>query len=265
MDMRNSCICVALVVSLSSIAAGQSLALTGRLNSNPIYLGATVLFTLESTSPVVLTSACGFNEIRAGSPTGPIAFLSVVCPGVAPTVSPGSPYLRVWDQRNNAGFRVPAGEYYARFTYIDPNFANPVNRWIPVRLDDATAPPLLTLSAIGFPVTGTPYSMQIIDASNPGAPYVIAASFTTDTGWTVSPGVHIALDQDALWNLSYPIANASLFTGFTGVLDATGSTTAPSIAVPNLPSLVGLPLAIQAVVIGTGGAVLTNTISTVIR
>jgi hypothetical protein len=252
-------------LAFSLLVPGQGLTLAGRAAVNPTVLGAPVSFILEVTSTVGLSSGCGINEIRAGSPTGPVVYQPFICPAIIITITPGAPYTYNWDQRNNSGLQVPAGTYYARFSYWDQNFANIVHRWVPVRIDDPAAPPLATLSATGFPTTGSLFSIQILDTNNPGAFYVIAASFTTDTGWTVAPGTHIALDQDALWNLSYPIPSPQLFLGFNGALDATGLTLVPSIAVPPLPQLIGLPLAIQGAVLGSGGTVLTNPLSTVIR
>lgn len=263
--MKAATACLALATVLASHAGAQSLALAGRASPNPAPLGTTITFTLESTAVVMLSSGCVINEIRSGSPTGAVVWQPFICPAVLIQVNPGAPLNTTWNQLDSVGQPVPGGDYYARFSFWDQNFGVQTHRWVPFRISDPLAPAQATLAATGFPTRGSVFNLSITDTANPGAVYVAAASFTTDTGWTVAPGFHIALDQDALWNLSFPAAHPALFAGFTGSLDASGFTNVPMVFVPQLAQLQGLPFAVQAVVLGAGGAVLTNPLTTVIR
>jgi hypothetical protein len=90
---------------------------------------------------------------------------------------------------------------------------------------------------------------------------MVAIALTTNVGWSISTTHHIALDQDVLWNLSYPVAHSAIFTDFTGTLDGNGMTASPFCFIPSLPSLISLPLCAQAIVVGAGVPRLTNALS----
>jgi hypothetical protein len=263
--MRRNSFALFALISLTTAVLAQPYAMTGRASPNPATIGTTISLVLESTSTLALTSGCGINEIRSGSPTGPVVYQPFICPFIQLYVSPGSPLTRTWNQTGSNGLPVPAGEYFIRITHWDQVGLIQTTRWFPVRIDDPAAPALPVLSATGFPTIGANWPLQITDVANPGSFYVMAASLTTDVGWTISPTLHIALDQDVIWNLAYPSPDPFLFAGFFGVLDANGFTNAPTVIVPPAPALVGLPLSVQAVVLAPGAPGITNALTTVFR
>jgi hypothetical protein len=100
------------------------------------------------------------------------------------------------------------------------------------------------------------------DATEGGSLYHVLASLTSNTGLDVSPLERLDLDQDLLFDLSFPVHHPALFTSGQGTLDATGSTTAPAMHIPNVPALQGYPLKIQALLLGGPcGICFTNTLS----
>ena len=256
--------CLSLIVLAGTLIA-QPLALTCTVTPNVAAPGTSINFALESSSLVSLTTGCGINEIRAGSPTGPIVWQPFICPLILLFVAPGATLNRTWNQLGSNGLQVPAGDYFVRFNYWDQTSTLLTSRFFPFRIEDPLAPIGPTLSTLGDPTTGNLWSLQISDPPNPGAIYYMACSLTTDVGWTVNPNLHVALDQDALWNLTYPTADPSIFLSFAGALDGSGLTTSPAVLVPSVPALVGLPLSVQGLVLNGAGAALTNAISKRIR
>jgi hypothetical protein len=109
---------------------------------------------------------------------------------------------------------------------------------------------------------GTNLVLSLNDTTSPGQLYVVAASFTSNTGIPV-PGFAspLCLDPDALFNLSYPAPLPGLFTNFTGALDGTGLTTGITISIPVAPVLNFRGLHIQAVVLGGAAPRISNGLS----
>jgi len=232
-------------------------------------LGQPITITLESTVTLQMAggSNCLINGIHQGSPSGPDLLLPGPCFMNLVWLSPGFPITTTWDQTDQSGAGgspVPAGTYFLRFNAWDNQTLRIM--YVPVRIDDpqmSVQQPIL--SATGDPARGVPFLLDVADPSEPFGTYVIAASFTTNQGLTFAPNQHLALDQDILFDFSVPTPFVGLWSGSIGSLDATGHASATAFTVPNVPFLVGLPIAFQAIVIGASGVDFGNAISRTIR
>lgn len=92
------------------------------------------------------------------------------------------------------------------------------------------------LSGLTVPQPGTLHVMRVSFPGHAGSPYLAALSFGMGPGFNV-PGGTVYLTVDALFLLS--IANAGIFSGFQGLLDASGEAS-PTLVLPNLAGLTGL-------------------------
>lgn len=239
---------IGLVCALLATSARAQI-LSASATVNPTSTGSTVNWVVEATQPVTLTSGCGFTSIHQGSPTGPIVFQPFICPFILITVGPNGPYTIGWSGTNGSGQPVPAGTYYVK---IDGNLVSggSTTGYFPVRIDaPATAEPTLQMN--GAVTRGQSTGFTINGEAN--ALYFMFASLTTNVGIDAPGFPHFALDTDFLFNLTTPVPHPNFFANWIGALDATGQTTAPQITIPNLPGagLIGLPMAFQAVIVGT--------------
>lgn len=242
----------ALVVTLPA----QSL--TGKCSPNPATVGQPISLVLDTyeASSVVLASGCGLATVRQGSPTGPIIYQPFICPAVIIAIAPG-PGNRpiVWPGTDNRGNAVAPGLYFIEVVGWN-NASVQVRDFFPVRIDPATGPTAPTLTVNGTTGLGDMPILDITRPSQPGAIFVVAASLDTNVGQNIA-GLSIALDNDFLFNQSFPVANPAYFSGFVGALDGTGFGQAV-VTIPNIAGLAGFQLSLQAVVIGGTGLEVSN-------
>ena len=240
---------------LATIAAAQPtsvIQLSGSATVNPLPLNTPGSFTIEATVPCALNSGCGIIEVRRGSPTGPVVYSPLFCPLLLIYVGPGTPATVSWP-----GTSTP-GTYFARIDYRDTaTYTQQPPAWFPVRVDGPGASDAV-LTSSGSISNGQITTFNISDVANAGATYVVAASQTTNTGFTpFAGGPFVALDMDAVYALSYG-GTPPVFNGFAGTLDAMGNSAPISIGVPPGVLATGSPAAVQAGILGLGGITLTN-------
>ncbi len=249
-------------LGLAGLASAQTNVgiLSGEAPS-PVPMGSAVPLRIEATAPMSLASACP-DEVRFGSPTGPIVWKPTFCILPFITVGPGRPYTQMaWDGTDNQNRPGPAapGTYFIRFRGTDANTSNPFSvRWVPVRIDPVTGPTLPVLK-VGALTRGTTAPLGVSDPLNANAPYWIAASLGTNTGQNLGPVGHLALDFDPLFFVT--LNNISgLTAGFQGTLS--GGSASASILIPNIAVLQGAQIAFQGAV--TTSLVLTNPVQKII-
>jgi hypothetical protein len=246
---------------ITAIVGAQTL-LSGATSPNPAPLGASISLRLEATATAGLASGCGFLSIRQGSPAGPVVYSPFICPAIFIIVSPGGPYTAGWSGLDSVGNPVPAGLYFFEVGYSDGAGVAQPNAFFPVRIDDPAAPPQPVLTVTGTGAAGTTLNLDINSPADAGSPYIFAASFTTNTGFTVPPGVFVVLDMDVLFGLAFPTPTPGLFSNLSGTLDANGQTFSPgTVSIPNVPGLLGYPVAFQAVLVTVAGLGTTNPVT----
>lgn len=260
---------LSLLVVLTVTASAQA-QLSGSFQQNPGIAGGPVTLEVSATAPISLTSGCGLNAVRAGSPTGPIVFQPFICPRILITVVPGGAARVLWDSSGaRGGVAATPGLYFIEVSGRDAS-GTLVTAHFPIRLDDPTLPvqpePTLTASVSGSAspnpsaALGGQVDLTITDPSAPGGIFFLAASSTTNTGASLG-SQFLALDQDAIFGLTFPTVLApQVFQNFVGALDA-GGRGGGSIVVPPAILPQGFPLAVQGAVITPVGGLLTNPVS----
>lgn len=141
-----------------------------------------------------------------------------------------------WNQRDESGQQVPAGDYYAR---VEHDFQSPT--FHPFSIDAGV---LRNLVLEGTPATKDPLNNEhrhfyLSAPQDGGFFYWLMASLTAGTGLPTCGGT-FPLDDDLLLQLSAP-PNKALLQNF-GMLSPAGSTKAPRIPIPDDPDLIGLEL-----------------------
>jgi len=105
------------------------------------------------------------------------------------------------------------------------------------------------LCAVNAPQVGKTYQMLISMPQYVGASYVTALSFGYSPGFVLPGGVKVHLNPDTLFALS--VSGLPMFSKFQGTLGNQGNA-APSVALPNIPGLVGLRFFAAAVAFNGG-------------
>ena len=146
-----------------------------------------------------------------------------------------------WDQRDEAGNQVPAGDYL--FEVATP--IGLVSTPFTVGGIDANLFVQGT-AALGTDVIGFGgREIALCSPLDPGGLYQVLLSGSLGAGIDVC-GQSIALTPDALFSAT--LAGATIPSAF-GVLDATGQSLAPKLPIPDVPGLVGLDLYLAFVVL----------------
>jgi len=250
------------IVLLSSLGNAQGFSgLAGTVTPSSAQPGQMITLTITAYGASQGFSALGSNfvirEIYQDSPAGNCVF----CPfgfTTPITLNAGQSMSSVWDQTDDMGNQVPAGDYYLKVTTWGSA------TYFHARIEDP-ATPRPTLSELAPAQIGQPYLMGISSPATPMATYITAASFTTNSGTTITPSEHLSLDMDALFGLTFPMPNTSLFSNLQGTLDATGSNLGLGMYIPFVPSLADVGLKFQAAVIDATGIQMTNTLSVTIQ
>lgn len=245
---------VALVALLAFATGTDAQDIAGTVSPSAVLPGSVVTLTITEATGVgvVLAHPCGFEGVAVGGPGGSL----IAGSGCAPANTPLGPHASLSGTWNVSGFGP--GRYAFRVRYQD---ANNVQRteWF---CFDVAYPFFPTLTAVTNAQVGQPLDLRIDAPNFSGVPYLVAAARTSNAGFFIAPGQHVCLDPDAVFALSFPVPHPALFSGFQGVLDATGEATGITVHIPNLPALRGQPLRVQAVLVPlVGAASLTNPLS----
>jgi len=240
----------AIVLTAGTVAA-QGVSAVVTPNPAPVGQPITLTITEAQGTGIQLPSSCVYTSIHSGGPTGPVV-AAPLCLAVITPVPAWGTRSQTWNQQDNSGQQVPSGRYWFEIRYWDNSFTNIDSDFFCV--DVAGAPGFQTLVATTGAQTGQPLLMDVQAPAFAGGVYVAAASLTTDTTQTFAP-ITLCLDDDVLFNLSFPVPHPALFANFQGALDVSGNATGLTVLVPNLPQLqcLGLHVAARAAAPVTGG------------
>jgi hypothetical protein len=215
--------------------------------------GQLVTLSITGVQSVWLPDPCIPDDIRVGGPSGAIIDPGVFCIQIIVPVSPGQVVTGSWTVPANAA----PGPYWLHVRYFTANATADEYFCLEVRAPGTSGPTLVELSPAQV---GQTLALSLTDGASPGAPYILAASFTSTVGLSVG-GSLSCLDPDALFALSFPTPFPGIFNGFQGALDAAGSAGPISVAIPNDPALVNFPLKLQAAILNPTQLVLTNALN----
>lgn len=249
----------ALAVLFASLASAQDLSVT--ISPNPAVIGTTITVTATDASGQGLYTpfGCLLSSVRSGVPGGttvklfPCTFLGIAIPA-CPSPTPRTGTWNTSQVFIGGGVATPGLYWFEILKSIGP-FGAISTEWHSVVLESGNAP---ALSAVNSPTWGSTFQLAINAPANSGEVYALAISASTNSGLAIAPGLHMSLDVDPLFNLSFPNPDAALFVNFQGFLDLSGAATGMAINIP--PLFIGcVPLHVQAGMISPGGAIsLTN-------
>jgi len=213
------------------------------VSPNPVLQGQPVKFKIECSAKANTRTGCGFDAIYQGKPGGALVYQPFICPSIFITVGPGNPYSNAgWNGKDSNNQVVKPGIYYVR---VDWNVGSGYNQhYVPFRVDAAIPNKMPLLTTTTATARNTTLGITINSANQPNQGYVIAASFTTNTGFQLTPAMRVDLDQDALFWFSLALPNGSIFQNFQGLLDRTGIAKA-SMFIPNVAAIQGAQLSLQ--------------------
>lgn len=232
------------------------------ISPNPILVGVTSSITVTVTD----STGAGFESwgncvartIRVGAPGGAYAPIPLgLCGGWTPT-APNGTATKTFNFINSLG----PGLYYVDVVTRPVGGGVSETTWAPFMVQNPGDPNLSQQTTLQV---GMPWMTSVSAPNNAGQLYQVAASFGTDTGFTLPGGPFVSLDMDGLFNLTYPVAS-SVFTNFLGVTDGSGNATGITANVPNVPTLAFTPVTLQGGLIdGLGTITLTNPVGACIQ
>ena len=186
----------ALLAALSAPAAAQNVNAT--VGPSPAPLGCPISITASNDFQGSGSSvACPFKVFDDQMNLVFDPGLFSACANQPILIGPWGWVTAHWDQRDNAGQPVPAGNYFVRVTYdVGPPTIHPLV------LGGTDAGVVLEGTAvIQETLTGESRHFSLCAPLDAGFPYVLLASLTADVGIPTCAGT-FPLDPDALFTLS---------------------------------------------------------------
>jgi hypothetical protein len=205
---------------------------------SPAPIGCPIAISVanDTNAAIFLPNPCPFQVRNAA---GAVIY-SPFCIQIIVNVNPGAVFTAYWNQVDNNGSQVPAGTYFVDVTM--PGGMSTTSITIDATEDAGLAP-------LGPNRIGTTRNLYFCAPQDGGAPYGAAASGFPVSGGIPTCGGVVPLEFDALLQLS--LGPNPFFLNFIGGLSNTGSTTAPAIAVPFIPGIVGASFVVAFITIDT--------------
>ena len=179
----------------------------------------------NDTTSVHGTGVCPFRVIDAGG--------GIVAPGacieILQLLMPGDTLVATWDQNDSMGNPVAPGTYQ-----IEVDMPDGTVQTHTVTIDPNTD---AAIAPMGVTKIGETRGLALCSTVGANQTYLAAASTSIGTGIPTCAGT-FPLDLTGLFLASVD-TSSPVFQGFVGVLDGAGTSTAPAIAVPDDPSIVG--------------------------
>jgi hypothetical protein len=262
-DHMSTRIIIALLLTVVLTGGAVSAQLfSAEVSPNPVLRGKPITIKIECTVAAELASGCGFDAVYQNVPSGTPIYQSLACPRIIRRVGPGVPFSPTWNCQVGTK-SIPAGVYFVEIRWRkNGSSGNYQSHFVPFRVDANIPNTKPLLSTTTSTTRGKKLAIKVNSANQPGAKYVIAASFTTNKGFQLTPSLRCDLDLDNLFLLSLS-APAPLFQSFQGALDRFGIANA-SMSVPAIAALRGAQLSLQAVTVDTAGLQTTNALTRVI-
>ncbi len=151
---------------------------------------------------------------------------------------------------NVSDFITPTSDVMMRFIAED----DPNDSLTEACIDDfevRTFESPISLSLSGPPAIGTTVDVIIDSPADAGLPFVMVASLSTYPGLPLAHSRLFPLSYDFLMQLSLNPFNG-IFVDFSGLLDGSGYSAAPSFVIPNKTGNIGIELFFAAVTINAG-------------
>jgi hypothetical protein len=233
---------------LAATAPAQAVA--GSFSPNPVAPGVPVTLTCTDATGqgLNLPSPCTWYEIHQGSQAGPVVPLGIGCPAVIVPIAPNGTFQFTWDQLDANGRLVPPGLYWFETRAWDPQFSVLHTNWFCISIQPPGAP---ALTAAGPARRGQATALSIAAPTEPGAVWIAAAAFTSNTPFSIF-GLDTCLSLPAFLDpIMAPI----------GALDGNGNSSGMALVIPNSPVVLWQSLHVQALLVGNSGLRLTNDLS----
>jgi hypothetical protein len=158
------------------------------------------------------------------------------CAGVVWPVNPGETFVMAWPQIDASGAPLAPGTYT-----VEINLLGVLNS-TQVTIGGADA----AIALLGVPRIGKNRNLLFCAPLDGGYSYLAGAALSSSGILTCAGVVPLALDP--LLTYSIDPAN-SVFLNFAGILDTTGTSIAPSLALPNIPAIIGASFVVDFVAI----------------
>ncbi len=175
---------------------------------------------------------CPWQVLKGSTPV-----FSPICIQIAKLLSPGETFSTEWHQNDDFGNPVPPGKYTVR-VFLPTGIQQ--DHLVQIGGTDAG------MAALGIPKIGTTRNYQLCSPLDPNGFYLVLASGSNTTGIPTCGGT-VPLDADDI--LLTSVSDPTIFQNSFGNLDGNGRSDAMALAIPPLPSLVGLDLVFAFIVI----------------
>src|SRR5262245_37466477 len=223
----------------AAVAASASAQLSSVVGPDVAPIGCPVSISISNDSAAsTFTGPCPYQVRNAHG----IPIFSPICPLLALPLDPGKTFSTTWDQIDDNFVQVPARTYT-----IDVFLVGAPIQHHTIMVGGAVS----GVAPLGVPKIGTTRHYALCSKSDPGGFYVMLASGSSLVGIPTCGGT-IPLDPDAI--LTASLSDPTVFVSTAGNLDAAGMSSAPALAIPSLPSLVGVNVNLAMLVLDLVGA-----------
>lgn len=217
----------AAALALGAAPGLAQFSVNGTVGPNPCPVGCDVQITISVDYQGLGSSIpCPFRVLDTGGAV-------VYTPGCTPSavlIGPGGWLTATWDQTDDQGAQVPPGEYVVEVSFdVGPPKEYPI-----LIAGDGAA-----LVQQGTPRIGTNRPFYLCSPQDAGQLYFLLGALSDSPGLPTCNGT-LPLAVDTIFVIA--LTPNTLFQASLGFLGPDGTTTAPSFAVPNDPSLIGLSL-----------------------
>jgi hypothetical protein len=232
-------------VCLVNSGVGQSLSI--EVCPSPAPRGTAIQLDIQNigNGPVEFPDSCILRWVSADAPDGVAIRSFGPCADVLITLDEGGELTAVWDGRTDRGDFAGPGDYWLHVEFIEAGVRYVKAYAARISSTLEAEPRLIQFSDS---VLGLPTAFGLLAPDHRLGMYAVAASMSTDVGTPLSVG-HLALDFDALWELSFPEPHPQFFQGFQGSFNSGGEALAISVTAPADPRLAGLTIYLQSLAI----------------
>jgi hypothetical protein len=230
---------------IASAAAGQ-VAITVGPSPAPVGCPVAISVANDTNLAITLANPCPYQVRNAG---GQVIF-SPFCIQIIVNVNPGAVFTAYWPQTDNNGLQVAPGTYTVD-VFLPGGMASAT-----VTIDNLVP---AGLGQLGPARIGTTRHFYLCSPQDGGFAYLMGASGLPVSGGIPTCGGVVPLEPDAILMLS--LGPNPFFSGFSGALPNSGSSTVPTVSVPFDPAIVGATFAAAYVVLDPAAPCVVRTVS----
>ena len=200
----------------------------------PVGCPITMSFT-NNTTALLITNLCPYQVYDQ---SGTLIY-TPQCFLIAIIVPPGGTFTAEWDQADDQGVPFAPGTYRVDFDVPEVGL---IQTFVDINPSVDAA-----LATLGTVEVGKETAVQLCAPAFPDELYFLMAA-GINTGGIPTCGGTIPLDFDAIFEIALAPGNGVFLNTF-GTLDENGSSKEPAVAVPDIPTLAGLDLILDFVVL----------------